>query len=190
MNGYLQGWLKDPRTVEILCRAVDDADPSVADKAIACLGHIADRYGYVDLDVYGRIASKFECAGRSQRVTMAAAVCPFPTADRWPLVLAVLGDKPTRFAKMVLGRNVYAHGADMPEVPKRHLSALLANMLDGEKNGDVCHILLNALQTIGDRSTLDRLSRLKLPPRSKGPKEDLVRVMATIEARTSAAISK
>jgi hypothetical protein len=96
MNGYLKLWLKDPRTIDILCKAIDDKNLDVQENVILALGTIADRYDYVDLEVYKKIIRKYDTANDKLKVSIAQSVGKYPTNEKWNVILNAFDIKPTK----------------------------------------------------------------------------------------------
>lgn len=161
INGILELWLKDPRTIDILCKALSDEDVKVQDNIIMCLGNIADRYHYNDTEIYNKIVSKFEGASNKMKVTIAQSICSFPPDEKWDIVNQSFDIEPTHSTRAILGRCIFAYGYSMPVETRKNFFPILFDALNKEKSLDTKYSLLRALEVIGNEEVIKVLNIIK-----------------------------
>jgi len=172
MNGYLQLWLKDPRTIDLLLKALDDNDAKVLENIILCLGNIADRYNYNDLNIYHKLVDLYDKVSDNLKITIAQSIGSFHIKDKWDIILKTLNMTSTGKTYEILGTVVFSHGEDMPIDMKVKFCSLFMNaLLKENKISDVTYSILRALEVIGNETTINDLKKIKKPALQKGINE-------------------
>lgn len=187
MNIPRECWVRHPLTMSIFCQALGDPDPDVAEKMAMAIGHVAERYGYDDLEVFARLAEAFRGADKLVRAAIARAATAFPTPAKWPMFLEAWRSNPPKLQRVRLAHGIFVHGEGMPEDMRQQLQAELLLALDSERVEDVRDNIINALERVGDRAAADRLRLLRVPAREKHRKATVEEAIRVIEARASGA---
>jgi|GEM_PF-5787610 len=128
-------WLKEPRTIEILCKALDnETNDKILENIILCLGSIARRYNYNNIEIFNKIVSKFENANDRLKIRIAQSCGHFTVIKKWEYIYEALDCKPKKDAITILNIHLQNQHKKIPTEFKQKFKEKLLVEFYNEKN--------------------------------------------------------
>ncbi|WP_452229869.1 MULTISPECIES: hypothetical protein [unclassified Lacinutrix] len=156
-------WLKEPRTIDILCLALNDENVKVLENIILCLGNIASRYKYNDLAIFDKIISKFDKANDRLKIRIAQSCGEFDTNKKWEYIYKALECKPKKDAIERLTRHLRNQHQEISiEYRDKFIKKLLTDFYDEKnKNELIKATALNTAILLMQKEDLEKLRNIR-----------------------------
>ncbi|MCD8455097.1 hypothetical protein LNJ08_11920 [Tenacibaculum finnmarkense genomovar ulcerans] len=154
-------WLKEPKTIEILCNALEnESNEKVMENLILCLGNIASRYGYDDIAVFERIVSKYEKSSNSLKIIIAQSCCKYLTDRKWMYVYDVLSFKSKKVIVQRLLPNIIRYSEEL-KLCDDWLSKIKSNLYETVSSNKNVQIQTKFIRAVMHLSSIDDIDSLK-----------------------------
>lgn len=128
-------WLKEPRTISILCKALDnETNDKIIENLVLCLGNIAQRHNYNNLEIFDKIVSKFKDAKDRLKIRIAQSCGHFPAIKKWEYIYEALNCKSKKDAIIRLTRHLRNQHEEIPKELKLKFKEKLRAEFYNEKN--------------------------------------------------------
>lgn len=134
INPNIQSWLKDPRSIDILLRALNDNNLEVQKNILDMLGTISHRYNYSAFNVYNVILKKYNSSNIDLKFYIARSICQFPYQEKWYYVYDTFIQLTKTKEKEVLARVIGWDYENIPAEYKEKFLSQIAEFLKKEKN--------------------------------------------------------
>lgn len=180
-----RAWLKDPRTIEILIKALHDPDEKVILEITIALGMIAQRYKYLDTRIYTALTQKFKEVDDQIKIKIAQSIACFKFEETWEYVLDVLKCEPVKLANWTVGMAIAKYAKDASVKQKGRLLDPLLEAYKNEKDSDSKASLMKGMREIGNQSILSELLELGEKEKNSVLKKEIEFTVRTIKERAS-----
>lgn len=144
-----EAWLKDPRTISILIKALDDSNEDVIGNISRSLGEIVKRYHYSDDGIFNKIISNYNKVSIDTKFQIATSLGWFPTQEKWDYLYDALSLVNKTKQKEVLARVI---SWDYENMPKEYIEKFILVILDylkKEKNKATIRSLKTLQEELG-----------------------------------------
>lgn len=129
-----QSWLKDPRSIEIIRKALDDANEKVVINIVIMFGELSHRYNYGDLKTFTKLVNMFNLSVGKLKYELALSICQFPYQEKWQYVYDTFKNTTKTKEKEVLARVIGWDYENIPADYKEKFLSQIAEFLKKEKN--------------------------------------------------------
>lgn len=163
VNMNLKLWLKDPRTIDILSTVIDtEKNEKILENIILCLGNLATRYEYKDLDVFKKITSKFEEASTRLKIIIAQSCIKYPTDEKWVYIFTVLCSKSKKDIMTRLLPSIIRYSKEL-KLNTEWLDKIKSNLYDTvftNKNSQIQTKYIRTIMSLSSSSDVENLNKI------------------------------
>lgn len=154
ISGKIGECIRDPRTLDILLKALADPDEKVVANITIALAMFCSRYQHPDLRIYDHVKDLFVNHSAEVKIHAVMAIQLFPFSEKWNYIYSVLDKKPSIRAKLVIGQALIEYGDKMDKEHRNRILPKVLSLYETENNPEVKSRFINALRVINDPSIL------------------------------------